>query len=724
MKNLKKAIALCLALVLCLTVPVGVSAATVEDATIDTSRTGSLTIYKYDLTNAEKDGVWDSSYVSTGVMDQTGVVDILGGQRDGDNDNQSDLGNGEASYGYAIKGVEFSYLKIADIVQFSESTDDGRTDNHVEVLYGINKVQGADFLKALGMENGAKRYTNADKLDSGKYFYQSDVLIDALAAGLEANSTTVKNALEKYMAANGGTAMAPTDAYGKTQANNLELGLYLVVETAVPEMVVSTTNPFLVSVPMTSVDGNNATDGGERWIYDITLFPKNLTGIPSLEKTLREQIADTGKNGGSTTDITDGYAHTGTASAGDVIDYQIISTLPSITSESTYLTTYTFVDTLSRGLSYNKNDVVLEFFADEACTDLITTWKEADGYFSVSYGNTNSSDSVMTIAMTARGLSEINTSKVVYPGASMVNSGFSDCTLRITYQATVDSNDSLVTGDKGNPNDVVLTWKRSNTSYYDTLVDDAHIYTYGIELTKLFSDGQGNFNNVEFIIHNDTDDYFVKAELHRESGIYYVTDHVENEADATHFIPVTPNPVPASTEYDKHKVVIMGLEDDTYTITEVRTDSGYTLLKDDIEVIISQTESETLCDIYTSDVVGLIQNDPRYAEAIIAEAKANGYIQTDGGLADVLNNMPQKQLAHYLLTASATVDGNEVNMLEYSGSVNAHAPLTVVNTRGFDLPETGDNGTMMFTIVGILAMAGAAAAIILVFKKGKKENAA
>ena len=59
MKNLKKAIALCLALVLCLTVPVGVSAATVDDATIDTSHTGSITIYKYDVTNSEKDGVWD-----------------------------------------------------------------------------------------------------------------------------------------------------------------------------------------------------------------------------------------------------------------------------------------------------------------------------------------------------------------------------------------------------------------------------------------------------------------------------------------------------------------------------------------------------------------------------------------------------------------------------------------------------------------------------------------
>ena len=154
MKNLKKAIALCLALILCLTVPVGVSAATVEDATIDTSRTGSITIFKYDLTNAEKDGVWDSSYVSTGVYDQTGVVDILGGKRAGDNDNQSDLGNGEKSYGYAIKGVEFSYLKIADIVQFTESEADARTDNHVEVLYGIDKVKGADFLKALGLEGG------------------------------------------------------------------------------------------------------------------------------------------------------------------------------------------------------------------------------------------------------------------------------------------------------------------------------------------------------------------------------------------------------------------------------------------------------------------------------------------------------------------------------------------------------------------------------------------
>ena len=82
-----------------------------------------------------------------------------------------------------------------------------------------------------------------------------------------------------------------------------------------------------------------------------------------------------------------------------------------------------------------------------------------------------------------------------------------------------------------------------------------------------------------------------------------------------------------------------------------------------------------------------------------------------------LKNIPQKHLEHKLRTASATVSGKKVNMVEDNGSTNAEAPLTVVNTRGFDLPKTGDNGTMMFTVVGILLMAGAVSVIALVSRK-------
>ncbi len=179
-----------------------------------------------------------------------------------------------------------------------------------------------------------------------------------------------------------------------------------------------------------------------------------------------------------------------------------------------------------------------------------------------------------------------------------------------------------------------------------------------------------------------------------------MVDHVEAEAGATHFIPMSADP-------NKGKIVVKGLEDDTYTITEVRTDNGYTLLKDDIEVVISQAETTEFCNIYASDVLGLIQNDPRYATII-----------HDAG---DLKNMPQKHLEHHLLTASATVDGNAVTMLTDNGSANAEAPLRVVNTRGFDLPKTGDNGTKMLTIAGtLLILCAGGFAILLVMSKRKK----
>ena len=68
------------------------------------------------------------------------------------------------------------------------------------VLYGFNKVKAADLLSAIGLPDGAGRYENADntdKLDHANYYYTSDTLNKAMADSLNANSTTVKDALEK-----------------------------------------------------------------------------------------------------------------------------------------------------------------------------------------------------------------------------------------------------------------------------------------------------------------------------------------------------------------------------------------------------------------------------------------------------------------------------------------------------------------------------------------------
>ena len=119
------------------------------------------------------------------------------------------------------------------------------------------------------------------------------------------------------------------------------------------------------------------------------------------------------------------------------------------------------------------------------------------------------------------------------------------------------------------------------------------------------------------------------------------------------------------------KVIVKGLEDDTYVITEIETDDGYKLLKEDITVEITSAPGSEVCPICETA----------------------------------------------LLTASAKVNGSDVQMNEDNSSVNAIVPLTVTNTRGYDLPKTGGNGTKLFYIFGGVAMVAALGAVALAFRK-------
>lgn len=604
-----------LALLMAALMVIGLMTTAFAESTIDVSKKASLSIYKYDITTANSDGAWDAeSYVSTGLHDNA-VVDKLSK--------------------YAIQGVEFTYIRVADVTMNNEVVDGQR---RVGVLYGFDSSdRSTAVLSAIGLTNA-----DAHKTAGGINYFTSDLLNNKLAAALAANATTVKNALETAVK-NGGVAMPETDATGHTSASNMEQSLYLVVETRVPENVTSTCNPFFVSLPMTTIDGT-------AWNYDVTVYPKNQTGNPDLEKTVRESKNSTGKYNGSLTDIKDGYAHTASASIGDTVDYQIISTLPTITSKASSLSEYTYVDTMSKGIKYNKNNVTIEFFKDAGCTDKIATWAVNSGKFTVGYDDTANT---MTIRMTDTGLAEINEATTVYTDS--VKRGYSDCTMRITYAATLTSDAQM--GNKDNPNEVELTWKRTNTTYYDTLKDCCHVYTYGIDVLKQFSDNGGNLRNVKFRLHNDTDDVFVIADL--KDGVYYAKGFAAKKADATTFVPNV-----------QGHVVVKGLEDDTYSLTETATDKGYILLKDAVKIVIKTAE--------------------------------NGQCEKCGVK---------------LLTASATVNGKNVTMTDG----NAIVPLTVINNPGFDLPKTGGYGTWMFTIGGVVLL-GAAAFIVIRSRKHKNEQ--
>ena len=118
------------------------------------------------------------------------------------------------------------------------------------------------------------------------------------------------------------------------------------------------------------------------------------------------------------------------------------------------------------------------------------------------------------------------------------------------------------------------------------------------------------------------------------------------------------------------KIYIRGLKPGTYKLTETKTNKGYVLLKDPVVIVITPSTNE--------------------------EEAATGVVTaTVGGKAVTMNN-----------------DSNN------TASVTAEVPLTVVNSKGFDLPATGGRGIALFTIAGI-AIVAAAGSLLFMRKRSK-----
>ena len=97
MKKLRKILSLVMVLAVVLVIPLTANAATISTATIDYSKTGSFSLYKYDMTRASNDGVWDtSSYISTGIYDQA-VNDVLGNPEINNHSGTNNLAYGVAA---------------------------------------------------------------------------------------------------------------------------------------------------------------------------------------------------------------------------------------------------------------------------------------------------------------------------------------------------------------------------------------------------------------------------------------------------------------------------------------------------------------------------------------------------------------------------------------------------------------------------------------------------
>ena len=143
----------------------------------------------------------------------------------------------------------------------------GGSSNYGEKLtkgptYEAAKDVGFSIYQVMNAEELVAYYNGKDNTEPKA----SDYKIDATKAKVTKGSKEYKRFRDEQK----------TDATGVTTFNQLEVGLYLVVETTKPAAVTEEVEPFLVSVPMTKV-GESGKDDPTQWLYDIHVYPKNST---------------------------------------------------------------------------------------------------------------------------------------------------------------------------------------------------------------------------------------------------------------------------------------------------------------------------------------------------------------------------------------------------------------------------------------------------------------
>ena len=112
-------------------------------------------------------------------------------------------------------------------------------------------------------------------------------------------------------------------------------------------------------------------------------------------------------------------------------------------------------------------------------------------------------------------------------------------------------------------------------------------------------------------------------------------------------------------------ITIKGLASGTYYLEETKTPKGYTLLNDMVKIVINGDEAQG--------------------------------------------------------SMSAQVNDKDATVVADGTSESALASLTVINNKGFDLPQTGAAGTALFAIVGIV-LAAVAGGLLFFLKRSPKRR--
>lgn len=323
---------------------------------------------------------------------------------------------------------------------------------------------------------------------------------------------------------------------------------------------------------------------------------------------------------------------------GDVIDFQVETNFPVYQADSATTFTdaiFTISDTLSSGLTL-----------DQTAANIVVT-VNGNTVAKSNTINTDADNETYTVTTTANSLA------IAFDNAFIMAHQGED--IVVTYKAALNEN-AVYNDPDGNPNTVTVSYSNNpmNTSDVKTLTDHTENYTYAFDLRKLdgandsllagavFEMKDSSNNTLSFLVNN---------------GVYTV-------------VPAgTTGAVTSITTTATGDITIVGLDEDTYTLTETTAPTGFAQLANPITVVIT----------------ALTSGNPAEITGYYNAAATNGTVITDA--------------------ANDTEGANKDASTEGVSDVN----VVVRNYHGVTLPETGSIAAIVISLSGLFAAIGGGA---------------
>ena len=581
-----------------------------------------------------------------------------------------------------------------------------------------------------------------------------------------------------------------TDKNGYVQFADLNVGMYLVIETTTPDSVVKPVDPFLVSIPMTRVqDGEQATGGQlKEWLYDVVVYPKNSSAkgdITLIKKGKTDGKKDEIKNLPDVIFKLQRY-NVNSTNADKYDDYTVDNTCEFTTDSEGKITVksllkgkYRFVEI---GYAENKesgyiinNNVAYEFEIDDQGKlvtpagatpnsdfvinndDTMTvynhkpdlekdvtqrdTTKGSDTGNDTDYAVGDNVEYTLTIYV-PENVAKLKTFKVVDTmnknqlmhniDSVTISSGdvnfVANTDYKLTDTSNVDTNTSEITIDfkagtskeklnaaagktitisytatlqpdadtttVGNVNEAHLDYSRKtdiqegdiDTPY--EIHDKAVVYTFKTGILKKGQDG-----NTEKLLNGVTFDLYKKYDANTDKLEKGTTDTVIFGVNKCKFLTAAEaKALGLNTTEDENepkwfkvatlttagegenagRATVNGLPDGEYKLVETMTNKGYNLLSGpvDANLTVDYATSWTVNNKFSSD-----------GKLIKRDVKTTTFKNGDN---------------------------------EYT-----YAPITIINRKGFDLPTTGGFGTLLFSGIGVLLVVAGVGVLLSLKKKNR-----